>query len=100
MVLVSVRAPSTLEEKYMKNNYQDDITEVQRRARNLSDETNWLAEVYNRASAYHPDLANDLHKTSRVLAWLGLAEPNKDADYGCEGSGLLVYRIAYRGLKD
>jgi hypothetical protein len=100
MVLVSVRAPSTLEEKYMKNNYQDDITEVQRRARNLSDETNWLAEVYDRASAYHPDLANDLHKTSRVLSWLGLAEPNKDADFGYEASSFLVHRVAQGGLKD
>src|SRR5580700_5587743 len=105
MALAGVLGRSTLKEKFMTTYYDDNRSEVQRRASKLLDETEWLPELYKRAIAYDPDLVKDeeketLHTASRVLAWLGLAEPNKDADFGYEASSFLVHRIAQRGLKE
>jgi hypothetical protein len=89
----------------MNTYYDDNHSEIKERASKLFDETKWLLELYNRASAYDPDLIKNHEKerlltTSRVLAWLGLAEENKEADSGYEASGFLVQRIAQRGLKE
>src|SRR5580692_9431280 len=105
MVLAGVLVHQTFKEKFMSTYYDDDLADVQIRASKLSDETKWLPELYNRASAYDPDLFKDrekdtLHTTGRVLAWLGLAEPNEDAECGYEASSYLVQRIAQRGLKE
>jgi hypothetical protein len=104
MVLAVVLVHPTFEEKFVNTYFDDNRSEVQQRASRLSDETQWLPELYNRASAYDPDLTKNheketLHTTNRVLAWLGLAEPNQDSEFGYDGSSFLVHRIAQRGLK-
>jgi hypothetical protein len=101
----SSKRPHTIEEKIMRTHYTDNRSKVQQRASNLLDKTKWLPELYKRASAFDPELLEE-HKaesfcvSGQVLAWLDLAEPNEDADFGYEATRFLVQRIARRGLEE
>jgi hypothetical protein len=87
----------------MRTHNTDNRSSVQQRASNLLDKTKWLPELYDRASAFDPELIKQ-HKTEsvcvsgQVLAWLDLAAPNEDADFGYEATRFLVQTIARRGL--